>query len=136
MSSSPYRRVTVEIINCTSWKLNFKGLERRLVAACYRYGSDNDDNQTPLTHKEHIKVGKTIKSLEMMAILWRILYVSIINMWTVKISVWLPFYFIQFLGRPLQLGQARGPPSHQAFPPLINFVYDHLFFSKIIIIIF
>ena len=133
MSSSLYRRVTVEIINCTSWKLNFKGLERRLVAACYRYGSDNDDNQTPLTHKEHIKVGKTIKSLEMMAILWRILYVSTINMWTVKISVWFPFYFRQFLGRALQLGQARGPPSHQAFPPPINFVHA---FSIIFVIYF
>ena len=42
----------------TSCKLNFKGLERRLVAACYRYVRDNDDNQTPLTHKEHIKVGR------------------------------------------------------------------------------
>ena len=50
----------------TSWKLNFKGLERRLAVACYRYVSDNDDNQTPLTHKEHIKVGRPFKLLNLL----------------------------------------------------------------------
>ena len=98
MSSSPYRRVTVEIengnlamliatdiqyIGYKGWrqvylysvqiygclftyiaeKLIFKGLERRLVAACYRYVSDNDDNQT---HKEHIKVGRLFKLLNLL----------------------------------------------------------------------
>ena len=96
MSSSPYRRVTVEIENgtdiqyigykglrqvylyfvqiyggvykyCrhTSTKFNFKGLERRLVAACY----DNHDNQTPLTHKEHIEVVRPFKLLNLFSAL-------------------------------------------------------------------
>ena len=44
--------------------MNFKGLlERRLVAACVRYVSDNDDYQTPLTHKEQIKVGRPFNLL-------------------------------------------------------------------------
>ena len=107
MSSSPDRRVTVEIKNgnlamvlatdiqyigykgflrqvylysvqiygvClqilqTSWKLTLKGLERSLVAACYRHVSDNDDNQTP-HHKEHIKVGRPFKLLNLLGWWW------------------------------------------------------------------
>ena len=43
--------------------MNFQGLERRLVAACVRHVSDNADDRTPLTHKEHIKVGRLFKLL-------------------------------------------------------------------------
>ena len=32
-------------------QLNFRGLERRLVAACYRYVSDNDKLDSPYTQR-------------------------------------------------------------------------------------
>ena len=50
--------------------------------ACYRYLSDNDDKQT----HEHIKDNYQIKSLGMMAIIWRILYVSTCILFRYRVS--------------------------------------------------
>ena len=77
MSSSPYRRVTVDIENGNGGLLTniadklienwiFKRLEGKLVPDCFRH--ENDDNRTPPTHKEDIKVGRPFKLLNLFVV--------------------------------------------------------------------
>ena len=44
----------------------FKRLEGKLVADCFRH--ENDDNRTPPTHKEDIKVGRPFKLLNLFVV--------------------------------------------------------------------
>ena len=64
--------VCLQILQTYQLKVEFLRIRTKIYSCCLLtiYGSDNDDNQTALSHKEHIKVGRAFKLLNLLG-WWR-----------------------------------------------------------------